>query len=87
MPSDPKNDTGSQSEALPTRRTGCAPRRTIPSAATITPVGATDRALPKSPAYGSSTMALPPDRELSCNDCHALHWQDDAVLTPSLSLD
>lgn len=38
-------------------------------------------------AYGSSTMALPPDRELSCNDCHALHWQDDAVLTPSLSLD
>jgi hypothetical protein len=37
-------------------------------------------------AYGSSTMALPPDRELSCNDCHALHWQSDAVLTPALSL-
>lgn len=38
-------------------------------------------------AYGPSTMALPPDRELSCNDCHALHWQDDAILTPALSLD
>jgi hypothetical protein len=37
-------------------------------------------------AYGSSTMLLDPDRELSCNDCHALHWQDDAVLTPALSL-
>jgi hypothetical protein len=37
-------------------------------------------------AYGSSTMLLDPERELSCNDCHALHWQDDAVLTPALSL-
>lgn len=37
-------------------------------------------------AYGASTMMLPTDHELSCNDCHALRWQTDAVLTPSLSL-
>lgn len=37
-------------------------------------------------AYGTGRLATPHDGDLSCNDCHALHWQTDAVLTPSLSL-
>ena len=36
--------------------------------------------------YGARAGSELGERELSCNDCHALHWESDAVLTPALSL-